>query len=150
MQLFRKLLQYFTSTSPIQQPEGVTPALNSRSIEALSIKDKQTVVYIKLKELITDEQEILLYDEYILVADTSFTQVDFAYKDDAIIINFTCPHYVRKQVLSLRDTLTVLFNKPIKIVEDLFVVDNDTRSIYIGKAAHDFMTAVKNEERILH
>lgn len=131
-------------TSRKVKAEDVTPSI--KTLNELTKEDRLTVAYIKLKELLTPEQDVIIYDEYLLVVNTSFTQADFAYKDKEIVINLAASNNVVTQVNLFVGRLEVLFNQDINVITDIFIIDNASKSIYIGKAAHDFMTA----ERILH
>jgi len=145
MWIFRTLLG--AAVTPRTKP--LKPAITGE----LTSHDKQTIAYIKLSKFI-DRNKYGIYnsDGHLFIVNHDSNQVLLAFYDDVIIVNQELLDSELTLCLEIKAMLDKEFSN-LSIVQDTFIIDTDSRAIYIGKAATDYQNSLKtaaNEERILH
>lgn len=120
--------------------------------------DKDTVItvaYIKVNELLDKTKySVYISDDYLFIVNTILQQVVMAFHNNEIVANTLLKNEADKDlVFAVHDTLAPYFSGQIDLVKDYFAIDIESKSVYIGKAALDYINDIedaKNEERIFH
>lgn len=119
----------------------------------LSPREKQTLAYIVLsKHLDREHYNIYNSDGYLFVLNLTNNHIIMVFYDNQFIVNTEATDEDKAFALTLKEVLDKHFND-LSLQNDAFILDLDSRAIYIGKAARDYkqsVTGAMSEERVLH
>lgn len=88
----------------------------------------------------------------MFIVNAEGNKVILTFYDDVIVANESATVEEQQLIFDIKIILDQQFSN-LSIVRDVFVVDTDSRAIYIGKAALEYQRDIKvanTEERILH
>lgn len=132
----------------LKQEDATLSISEKDKFNELTTDDKYTVVYIKIRTIINpDKYSMFTHDSYLFL--TEGEKVILSYNNNRLIINKDLTEEHKEVAHKVNMALSTVLD--LYISHDDFAIDFDTNSIYIGKAANDYVNSlVLESERILH